>query len=134
VIYEWSTLRACRRSISTTDRPGRSTVAGMAWISSALPFRPRGHGLAEAGSSFRGIRIQPPTANWGSMVFSGFPWMTVRPVVIMPSVLIATIMLAFPRLSDGLRDALDQRMSGEVQPLTDDRSLGRDAVCCRPGD
>jgi len=105
----------------------------MAWKSSALPFRPRGRGLAEAGSSFRGIRIQPPTANWGSMVFSGFPWMIVRPVVIMPPVLIA-IMLAFPFLGDGLGDALDPWMSGEVQPLTDDRSLGRDAVCCRPGD
>jgi len=70
--------------------------------------------LAEAGLSFLGIGIQPPTASWGSMVFSSFPQMTFRPIfVIMPAALIAAIMMAFAFLGDGLRDALDPQMSSE---------------------
>jgi oligopeptide transport system permease protein len=68
--------------------------------------------LAEAGLSFLGIGIQPPTASWGSMVFSSFPQMTFRPIfVIMPAALIAAIMMAFAFLGDGLRDALDPQMN-----------------------
>ena len=70
--------------------------------------------LAEAGLSFLGIGIQPPTASWGSMVFSSFPQMTFRPIfVIMPAALIAAIMMAFAFLGDGLRDALDPQMNRE---------------------
>ncbi len=79
----------------------------------AISFGIPSYILAEAGLSFLGIGIQPPTASWGSMVFSSFPQMTFRPIfVIMPSLLIATIMLAFAFLGDGLRDALDPQMSG----------------------
>jgi ABC-type dipeptide/oligopeptide/nickel transport system permease subunit len=46
------------------------------------------------------------------MVFSSFPQMTFRPIfVIMPAALIATIMMAFAFLGDGLRDALDPQMN-----------------------
>ena len=68
--------------------------------------------LAEAGLSFLGIGIQPPTASWGSMVFSSYPQMTFQPIfVIMPAALIAAIMMAFAFLGDGLRDALDPQMN-----------------------
>lgn len=64
--------------------------------------------LAEASLSFLGIGIRPPNASWGSMVFTSFPLITFQPIfVIMPSVLIALIMIAFAFVGDGLRDALD---------------------------
>jgi oligopeptide transport system permease protein len=68
--------------------------------------------LAEAGLSFLGLGIQPPTASWGSMVFESFPLITFMPIfVILPSLLIALIMIAFAFVGDGLRDALDPQMS-----------------------
>lgn len=64
--------------------------------------------LAEASLSFLGIGIRPPNASWGSMVFQAFPLITFQPIfVIMPSLLIALIMIAFAFVGDGLRDALD---------------------------
>ena len=67
--------------------------------------------LGEAGLNFLGIGIQPPTASWGSMVFSSFSQMTFRPIfVIMPAALIAFMMMAFAFLDDGLRDAPDPQM------------------------
>jgi len=73
-------------------------------ISFAIP----GYILAEASLSFLGIGIRPPTASWGSMVFQSFPIVTFRPIfVIMPSLLIALIMISFAFVGDGLRDALD---------------------------
>ena len=80
----------------------------------AVSFGVPSYILAEAGLSFLGIGIQPPTASWGSMVFSSFPQMTFRPIfVIMPAALIAAIMMAFAFLGDGLRDALDPQMNRE---------------------
>jgi len=74
----------------------------------AVSFAIPGYILAEASLSFLGIGIRPPTASWGSMVFQSFPIVTFRPIfVIMPSVLIALIMIAFAFVGDGLRDALD---------------------------
>ena len=68
--------------------------------------------LAEAALSFLGLGVQPPTPSWGGMVFDSFPQMTFRPIfVVMPSALIALVMIAFTFLGDGLRDALDPRMS-----------------------
>ena len=80
----------------------------------AVSFGVPSYILAEAGLSFLGIGIQPPTASWGSMVFSSFPQMTFQSIfVIMPASLIAAIMMAFAFLGDGLRDALDPQMHAE---------------------
>lgn len=74
----------------------------------AVSFTVPGYILAESSLSFLGIGIRPPTASWGSMVFQSFPIVTFRPIfVIMPSVLIALVMIAFAFVGDGLRDALD---------------------------
>jgi len=74
----------------------------------AISFAIPGYILAEASLSFLGIGIRPPTASWGSMVFQSFPIVTFRPIfVIMPSLLIALIMISFAFVGDGLRDALD---------------------------
>jgi oligopeptide transport system permease protein len=68
--------------------------------------------LAEAALSFLGLGVQPGTASWGSMVYDAYDYATSAPVfVVMPSILIALLMLAFTFLGDGLRDALDPQMS-----------------------
>lgn len=63
--------------------------------------------LAEAGLSFLGLGVQPPTASWGSMLRSAFdnrfqgPWM-----IVAPGVAITMTILALNMLGDGIRDAV----------------------------
>jgi len=66
--------------------------------------------FAEAALSFIGIGIKPPTASWGVMVAEGYQviLVSVWPVLV-PAIAIATTMLSFTFLGDGLRDALDPR-------------------------
>ncbi len=66
--------------------------------------------LLEAGLSFLGIGIQPPTPSWGSMVAEGRnnlidAWW----VSTFPGLAIVLTVLAFNVLGDGLRDGLDPR-------------------------
>lgn len=69
--------------------------------------------FAEAGLSFLGLGIQPPTASWGSMIFIGMqslqqtPWVTMIPVL----ALMITV-LALNLFGSGLRDALDPLRKG----------------------
>lgn len=68
--------------------------------------------LAEATLSYLGLGVQPPTASWGSMVYDHFSLVLSKPAfVLMPSLLIALIMLSFTFVGDGLRDALDPQLS-----------------------
>lgn len=67
--------------------------------------------LAEATLSFLGIGVIPPTATWGVMINDGFVVFSTSPwPVLLPAFCIATVMLSFTFLGDGLRDALDPRM------------------------
>jgi oligopeptide transport system permease protein len=67
--------------------------------------------FAEAGLSFIGIGIRPPTASWGNMIQDGFASIYSNPVLIAaPAICVAFVMLSFTFLGDGLRDALDPRM------------------------
>lgn len=66
--------------------------------------------LLEAGLSYLGVGIRPPTASWGgdlrtaqSFLFQA-PWLA-----ICPGVAIFLGVLAFNMIGDGLRDALDPR-------------------------
>jgi peptide/nickel transport system permease protein len=68
--------------------------------------------LEVAALSFLGLGVQPPTAEWGSMlaaernnVFTAFF------LVLFPGIMIAINVLAFNLLGDGLRDALDPRLN-----------------------
>ncbi|MCH8330143.1 MAG: ABC transporter permease [Bacteroidetes bacterium] len=65
--------------------------------------------LIEAGLSFLGIGVQPPTPSWGWMmkeyyghIISGDPFLA-----IIPGLAIMIMVLAFNLLGNGLRDALD---------------------------
>jgi ABC-type dipeptide/oligopeptide/nickel transport system permease subunit len=71
--------------------------------------------MAEAGMSFIGIGIQPPTASWGSMVNDGYKYLLKNPVLsIAPGAAILLIVFAFNMVGDGLRDALDPRLRGTL--------------------
>jgi ABC-type dipeptide/oligopeptide/nickel transport system permease subunit len=71
--------------------------------------------LAEAGLSFLGIGITPPTATWGGMVNDGYKFFTTRPVLaISPGVAIMLIVFGFNMLGDGLRDAIDPKLRGVI--------------------
>jgi peptide/nickel transport system permease protein len=64
--------------------------------------------LAEAGLSFLGLGVQPPTASWGSILNDGRPYLLEAPFVATFSGLAIMIaVLSLNLLGDGLRDALD---------------------------
>jgi peptide/nickel transport system permease protein len=66
--------------------------------------------LIEAGLSFLGLGVQPPTASWGNMlnaaqsisILETMPWLWVP-----PGLMIAMTVLSLNFIGDGLRDALD---------------------------
>ena len=69
--------------------------------------------LAEAGLSYLGIGISPPTATWGSMVSDGFEYLLTNPLLsFVPGLAIMVVVFAFNMVGDGLRDALDPRLRG----------------------
>jgi peptide/nickel transport system permease protein len=69
--------------------------------------------LAEAGLSFLGVGIKPPTAAWGAMVSEGREYLMTDPVLsIAPGAAIMLVVFAFNMVGDGLRDALDPRLRG----------------------
>jgi len=71
--------------------------------------------LAEAGLSFLGIGITPPTATWGGMVNDGYKFIISHAVLaISPGVAIMLIVFGFNMLGDGLRDALDPKLRGVI--------------------
>jgi len=70
--------------------------------------------LAEAGLSFLGLGVQPPTPTWGNILFEGKPfligginfWYT-----FFPGLFIFLTVLTINFLGDGLRDALDPKVT-----------------------
>ncbi len=71
--------------------------------------------LVEAGVSFLGVGVQPPTASWGSELRIGFTYLQVVPLFsIAPGLLISLAVVAFNFVGDGLRDALDPRLKGTL--------------------
>jgi ABC-type dipeptide/oligopeptide/nickel transport system permease subunit len=62
---------------------------------------------AEAGLSFLGFGVQPPTASWGTMLQSGYNVINEAPwAIVPPGLALLFVILAFNLVGDGLRDAL----------------------------
>jgi ABC-type dipeptide/oligopeptide/nickel transport system permease subunit len=68
--------------------------------------------LSEAALSFLGLGVQPPTPSWGMMISEGqaviatAPWMA-----FFPGAACLLTVLAFTLIGDGLRDALDVKVT-----------------------
>ena len=67
--------------------------------------------LAEAGLSFLGLGVQPPTPSWGAMLNAGREYLEMAPwLSVAPGAAIFITTLSFNFLGDGLRDALEPRL------------------------
>lgn len=67
--------------------------------------------LIEAGLSFLGLGVQPPTPSWGNMISEGRDALiTAWWIATFPGLAIVFTVIAFNLLGDGLRDALDPRL------------------------
>jgi peptide/nickel transport system permease protein len=70
--------------------------------------------LTEAGLSFLGLGVQPPTPSWGNIINEGRDsllnhwWIST-----FPGIAILTTVVCFNLIGDGVRDALDPRMRGQ---------------------
>ncbi|OSQ47911.1 ABC transporter permease [Thalassospira alkalitolerans] len=66
--------------------------------------------LAEAGLSFLGMGIAPPTPSWGRMLADAQTYISSAPHLVMaPGIAIALAVLGLNLLGDGLRDLTDPR-------------------------
>ena len=69
--------------------------------------------LVEAGLSFLGIGIKPPTPTWGNMINDGRLYLLTLPILsFAPGFALMSLIFAFNMVGDGLRDALDPRLRG----------------------
>jgi oligopeptide transport system permease protein len=77
----------------------------------AIAFGVPGAIMLEAGLSFLGIGVNPPTPSWGLMISSGITNMRSHPhMLVSPALALGVTLLAFTFLGDGLRDAMDPHM------------------------
>jgi len=74
-------------------------VAGSLGVGNAI--------LLEAGLSFLGLGVQPPTPSWGTMIASGRDTIVNAPwVAAIPGIMLVIVVIAFTMLGDALRDSL----------------------------
>jgi peptide/nickel transport system permease protein len=67
--------------------------------------------LIEAGLSFLGLGILPPTPSWGNMLSASQYYMWMAPhLAVYPGILILLTVLSFNALGDVMRDILDPRL------------------------
>ncbi|MCS7005289.1 MAG: ABC transporter permease [Cytophagales bacterium] len=68
--------------------------------------------LIEAGLSFLGLGVQPPTPSWGMMINEGFDSLGTKDsthLIVFPSLAISLLVLSFNLFGNGLRDAYDPK-------------------------
>jgi peptide/nickel transport system permease protein len=78
--------------------------------------------LAEASLSFLGLGVQPPEPSWGSMINAGRGYLQQAPwLVFGPGAALFVTVLGLNFLGDGIRDALDPRVSARVRVRRNER-------------
>ncbi|NTV46965.1 MAG: ABC transporter permease, partial [Chlorobiales bacterium] len=100
----FGSLRAIFRHI-LPNTLGPITVVATANFSYAI--------IAEAGLSFLGFGVQPPTPSWGAMLRDGYAYIVSGSgwwLAVFPGLAIMIAVLAINVLGDGLRDALDPKL------------------------
>lgn len=71
--------------------------------------------LIEAGLSFLGLGVQPPTPSWGTMIYEGRQFYALAPwMMFAPGGMIFASVMTFNFLSDAARDILDPAGRGAV--------------------
>jgi peptide/nickel transport system permease protein len=71
--------------------------------------------MGEAGLSFLGIGLVPPTPSWGNMIMDGQNYLLTNPLLsLVPGIAIMFLMFGFNMFGDGLRDAVDPRLRGVI--------------------
>jgi len=69
--------------------------------------------MLEAGLSFLGLGVQPPTPSWGNMIASGRDALMIAPwVSLAPAAAVALVVLGFSWLADALEAAMAGERSG----------------------
>ncbi|WP_154695411.1 ABC transporter permease, partial [Clostridium botulinum] len=68
--------------------------------------------LETSALGFLGLGVQPPIAEWGTMLGSGRSYFYNAPhIILFPGLAITLTVLAFNLFGDGLRDALDPKLN-----------------------
>jgi peptide/nickel transport system permease protein len=71
---------------------------------------------AEAGLSFLGLGVQPPTPSWGVILADGFTYVRDAPwAVVWTGLALMVTTLGFTFLGEALRDQLDPRLAGALR-------------------
>jgi peptide/nickel transport system permease protein len=72
--------------------------------------------LAEAGLSYLGVGVQPPTPTWGNMLTDSRTYFVQGThLVVWPGLLILITVMCFYLVGDGLRDALDPHRTRQIR-------------------
>lgn len=78
----------------------------LVWVTLTIPT----YILGEAGLSYLGVGVQPPTASWGQMLSTAAPVIQDDPMfLVWPGLALFASVLSFNLFGDGLRDALDPK-------------------------
>jgi ABC-type dipeptide/oligopeptide/nickel transport system permease subunit len=71
--------------------------------------------MAEAGLSFLGLGLAPPSPAWGTMANDGYIHLASLPLLsIAPGIALVVLVFGFNMVGDGIRDALDPKMRGTM--------------------
>ena len=100
-LYGASTWRIARKEIL----PGLAAPVAT-YTALAIPSNM----VAEAGLSFLGLGVQPPTPSWGQMLSTATTWFQTDPeYVLVPALTLLLCVLAFTALGEEVRRAVDPR-------------------------
>lgn len=73
--------------------------------------------LVEAGLSFLGLGLPPPSPSWGNMISDAREFIRTAPwLMLAPGIMISLAVLGLNLIGDGLRDMLDPRLQSKVNP------------------
>ena len=72
--------------------------------------------IAESSLSYLGLGVQPPTPTWGQMLIGAQQFMETAPwLALIPGMFLFVTLLCINFLGDGLRDALDPKMTLQAE-------------------